>query len=381
MNTINILEYRKSIEPNKATKIKVFTEFFCSEFTIKAQDDNIDVRHFQDMDIDFIIKSLGNYIVVNNVRAQNTADTYVKAVYELLEYISDKYGATNAIFTNMRKNKEFSDRTKEVTSQLRATISKDIATDDDYESLVNCVESFLQENDNIELKLNEEIDLFISGERKNLRIFTSFLSILAAICVMVYALKYNVITELKSKDIDIIDRKIKINGISLPLNMELEQLLKIYMPIRTKLINFHRVNTDSLFIKYKTGQQLIKDDFSYTFQYIRNNLNGFKSEEFSSRRILEMLDRGIDISSISQLTGFDIKRCAEIQANNSTTDILIEFLSGKKDINSSQFMSCPFCGTRKKANIENWIIVKFEGDDNKYVACKGCKGLANREHI
>jgi len=389
MSIINLIQYSKTIEPNKATKIRVFNDFFCDEFGIKNHNEYIDVYFFEEMNIDFIARGLERYIEINKVSAQNPAETFVNAVYELLAYVSREYGAKNAILTDMDKNKEFYKRTKEIISKLRSTITKDIATDDDFEELVNYVESYLEEHDSIESELIKEIDLLISHKRSKLWVYPSFISVIAAKLLMKYGLKYNVIISLNVNDIDLENNGITINGILLPLRSDLVFLLKIYMPIRKELVTHYNINHEKLLVKYTTGGPYLHSDYGKLYILMDKSFKSFKSESFSSKRILEMLDSGIDTYLISILTGFEVTRCVDIQSNNRSNDRseeycidkIREFLSNKKQIDASQFITCPFCGIKKKANIENWIIVKFEDADNKYVACKGCKGLANREHV
>ena len=119
MSTINLIKYSKSIEPNKATKIKVFNGFFCDEFRIKNYDEDIDTYFLQELDIDFIVRGLEHYIEVNKVSAQNPAETFVNAVYELFEHVAKVYNSKNVILSDMDKNREFFERTKEITSKLR----------------------------------------------------------------------------------------------------------------------------------------------------------------------------------------------------------------------------------------------------------------------
>lgn len=385
MSIINLIQYSKSIEPNKATKIKEFNKFLCDEFKIENVNEGIDVYFLGEIDIEFIIRGLNRYIEANNVSAQNTADTFVTAVYELLIHVERKYGAKNGILSDMDKHKEFLERTKEVTSKLRSTISKDIATDDDFEKLVNCVDLYLEEHDDIESELSNEINLLITSKREKLWHYPNFISIIATKLLMEYGLKYNVIISLNVNDVDLENRNIIINGILLPIHSDLVGLLKIYMPIRKQLVTHYNYIHEKLLVRYMTGGPYLPREYGKLYNLIRKSFKSFEAEAFASKRILEMLDNGLDTYLVSKLTGFDVTRCVTIQYENRTNDRSEEycadkirvFLSNKKQVDASQFIICPFCGVKKNANIENWIIVKFEEDNNKYIACKGCKGLAN----
>ncbi|BCN29550.1 hypothetical protein [Anaeromicropila herbilytica] len=385
MSLINLIQYSKLIEPHKATKIKEFNKFLCNEFNIENINEGIDVYIFEEIDIDFIIRGLNCYIEANNVSAQNTADTFVAAVYELLVHVEQKYGTKNNILSNIDKHKEFMEKTKEVTSKLRSTVSKDIATDDDFEKLVNCVDLFLEEHDDIESELSNEINLLISNRRNKLWHYPNFISIIATKLLMVYGLKYNVIISLNVNEVDLENRNIIINGILLPINSDLVALLKIYMPIRKQLVTHYNNIHKKLLVSYITGGPYGSREYGKLYNLIIKNFKSFEAEVFASKKILEMLDNGLDTYLVSKLTGFDVTRCVTIQYENRTNDRseeycidkIREFLSNKKQVGDSQFINCPFCGAKKNANIENWIIVKFEDDNNKYIACKECKGLAN----
>lgn len=110
--------------------------------------------------------------------------------------------------------------------------------------------------------------------------------------------------------------------------------------------------------------------------------NTWSAEIFASRRILEMIDKGIEIRAISKLTETSEDRCINFQATNiiDYNDRLNQFfledshLDRKVIIKKRGFFTCPFCGRELKAISDEWVLIQYENSNVKHIACKECKG-------
>lgn len=41
---------------------------------------------------------------------------------------------------------------------------------------------------------------------------------------------------------------------------------------------------------------------------------------------------------------------------------------------------CPFCRKEKEATVDNWMLIRFEGEDEKYLTCRECEGEDGKEN-
>lgn len=375
MDTINLSKYCKSLSPTQATKVRVFSDFFCKEYNLNINDD-INIFILSKIDEEFIIRSLEFYIIENKVTTKATADNYVTYVVDLLKYINEKFQVRSIILQQIEILEGFILRTKEITSKLHNSVNKDIATDDEYASLKDGIESFFEEHKNIQDELNDELDNLEKSKRVKLNLYESLISIISIKMILQYAIKSNVIIRLKVQDVDMVNKKLHINGLALPLNDDLASLISIYSSARERIVKIHGVTDDILFLKYTTGKPYTTGNNSTLLMEMIKNVNSAKAESFAAKRILEMLEKEIDISIIAKMTDWSIERCVALQSNNIENDdafiSLQSFLSDKPN----RTMICSFCREKIETEIDNWVIIQFKDSDKKFISCRGCKGLA-----
>lgn len=119
---------------NANAKLLSFFEYLYIKLGLK--EDGVFLKgYFEIVNENDLIESLNYYIVKNHVTAQITANNYISAISIFYEELYEKYGITNEIFLNSEIKKRLLKRTKEIITSLRKTESKDVASDEQYETL------------------------------------------------------------------------------------------------------------------------------------------------------------------------------------------------------------------------------------------------------
>jgi len=117
-------------------------------------------------------------------------------------------------------------------------------------------------------------------------------------------------------------------------------------------------------------------------------------EIFATRRLLEMLDKGMDVYTVLRLSEKTTKKFFDLlDEYNKLEDInskIQQFFYGetsidkkfivKKKESSELFLICPFCGDEVMAISDEWVLVQYEDNGKKFLACRKCKG-ENGKHI
>ncbi len=124
----------KTYRANANAKLLSFFEYIYVKPGLKEEETFLK-EYFEIINENDLIESLKYYIVRNHVTAQITADNYISFITTFYEEIYEKYGIVNDIFLNLEMKKTLLRRTREITTSLRKTESKDIATDEQYETL------------------------------------------------------------------------------------------------------------------------------------------------------------------------------------------------------------------------------------------------------
>jgi len=380
---------------NANTKIKVFIEYLYERFGVSDSEefDNIYFSVFSDDDL---IQSLEYYIDKNKVTAQITARNYITYIKDFYDQTLSKYNIKNEIFTNIEHYNQLLVKSQKIISKLKKTKSKDIADDDQYENLISGIEDFLK-NFNIN-DLYDEILKCKNNKIKQdyVRIHHRFVSVIAVKLVMKFALANLRIVSLDYSDLDIENNVLIVDGVQLPLNKECDKelidLLKTYLRIREYILKLFSRKESKLFIRHD-GEPYLKStsdrgkvaSYSIFFKIMKDKIGTEAAELFANRRILEMLDDGVDISTISRISEKSINKCIELQNNNNkeedSINKLYSFLNEsaqidkKVIIDKKWYTKCPICGEEVKAISDNLILVQYENEDKTlYLACKKCRG-------
>jgi hypothetical protein len=379
------LDEYKSKDTN--TKRKVFFEFLYELFGLSKDCGEFDNENFILLNEDDLMDSLRYYISKNSVTAQGTAKNYITYIEQFFVMLSDEYNIKNEIFINKDLYNKFIARTKEITSKLKTTENKGSASDKQYEELNNGIDDFLK---NIsEHDIYDEINKLYEREMKHAKNYHRFVSVIPIKLIMKFALSNLTVISLEINALDMENHILDIkDGIKLPLDEELIQLFEVYLRIRKYVLNLsHKQDENKLFVKYNGESYITSNDnkdYSSFFMIMSDYINTQSADLFATRTILNMLDKGLDIYTISKVVGIPDKKCMKLQENsNKDDDINIKLQSyftnallpvEKKVVKKKGYFDCPFCGKSVKAISDDWVLVQFENGDTKYLACKECRG-------
>lgn len=394
MSEFSLKKYKKTCDN---TKVRVFIKYLYEKYG-NSDSEDFDNKYFTQVDEEDMIESLRYYISKNGVTAQVTADNYITFTKDFfIKVLSSEYGIKNSLFINNDLLNHYVARAKEeIISRLKKSESKVSANDEQYEKLNNYINDYsnsLSFND-----IYDELQKLRYGNLSYAKIYHRFVSIMPVKLVMKFALANKTIISLELKDLDMINNVIIVNGFKLPLDDELINLFELYLRIRQIVLHQQSKEESKLFIK-PNGEPYItvsKDsnrdydtDYASFFKIMKDCINTVSADLFASRRILEMLDRGVDISTVAKLSGRTNEKFSELQKNYSsdTGDRLQRFFNDdinihkKLIIKKKGYLKCPFCGNEVEAISEEWVLVQFEYDGIKYLACRECKGKNGKYRI
>ena len=49
-------------------------------------------------------------------------------------------------------------------------------------------------------------------------------------------------------------------------------------------------------------------------------------------------------------------------------------------IENKRVIKCPFCGKEKEALVDNWMLIRYKGELEKYLTCRECEGEDDKEN-
>ncbi len=380
MSEFSLKKYRKN---PKNTKEKVFIQFLYERFGgLPTDTEEFDNDYFTLLDEGHLIESLNYYISKNRVNKQSTAGDFITYTTQFFEMLSEEYDLKNEIFVNKELYKNFIIKSKEIISKLKETENKGIASDQQYEDLNNGIEKYLKKfsKQAIYDEINKFRDVAYAKKTIYFNIYHRFVSTITIKLVMKFALSNLTLISLKTNDLDMENEVLKVKNFRLPLDEELMELLSTYLEIREYVLSIQSKQQSILFIK-PDGEPYItisnnkeKPDCTRLFKIMNDILDNVATDLFVSRRILEMLDKGLDISTVVEISGRADKKCIELQKNylRDAGDRLQQFFKGTKK--KEVYLSCPFCGKEVKPISEEWILVQLEENGPKHLSCRECKG-------
>ena len=189
----------------KKTYLDVFFDFLKDKF----ESDKIDDEYFTLVNEADLLESLDYFILARKVTARSTASAYIGKLRTLFKDLEKDYGITNDIFINGNFMPMFDEKVKNRISVLNETIDKNLATDEQYNAVVDAIIDF--DNEYSYEKVVEGIDQYLVENSVNasLRPFRKLCSICATQLVIEYGLKNNVIRDIKLTDIDLTNNIIK----------------------------------------------------------------------------------------------------------------------------------------------------------------------------
>lgn len=371
---------------NANAKLLSFFEYLYIKLGLK-EDEKFLKEYFEIVNENDLIESLNYYIVKNHVTAQITADNYISFITTFYEELYEKYGVTNEIFLNLEMKKRLLKRTKGITTSLRKTESKDVASDEQYETLriglKDTMSHFKYED------IRQELTDYNNKSIKNTEQYYSLLSAITVNIVLEYAIKQISIARLLLSALNLREKYIKINDYKLPLNNDMIRLFNLYLPIRSFILQTFSENSEWLFVTAE-GQSCLRPtkggkgqiNYDTFFKIVGDYTEGKKSlTPFANKRIIEMIRAGVDISTISELTEKPANTIAKLddvsREQRQKEEALLKFLKEDKNnfkIRRKGYIDCPYCGNSYEAVSENWLLVQFAKNGKLYLACKECQG-------
>lgn len=371
---------------NANAKLLSFFEYLYIKLGLK-EDEKFLKEYFEIVNENDLIESLNYYIVKNHVTAQITADNYISSITTFYEELYEKYGVTNEIFLNLEIKKRLLKRTKGITTSLRKTESKDVASDEQYETLRIGLKDTMSHFEYEDIR--QELTDYNNKSIKNTEQYYSLLSAITVNIVLEYAIKQISIARLLLSALNLREKYIKINDYKLPLNNDMIRLFNLYLPIRSFILQTFSENSEWLFVTAE-GQSCLRPtkggkgqiNYDTFFKIVGDYTEGKKSlTPFANKRIIEMIRAGVDISTISELTEKPANTIAKLddvsREQRQKEEALLKFLKEDKNnfkIRRKGYIDCPYCGNSYEAVSENWLLVQFEKNGKLYLACKECRG-------
>lgn len=393
MKEFDLIEYEEAItkvNDKDSGKIKIFIEYLYKKYGINSLNEKFDNDYLYLINDDDILESLEYYIAKGRVKSQITANNFLTDVGNFFNELLNEYNIKNETFTDVILREQLWEKSKQIIGNLKESESKLYASDEQFEKLNIRIEKFMSEI--VISDIYDEIDRYNDSKDNKkvyVKLYTRFLSIITMKLAMIYGLSNSKILSLKRKDVDIKQNTISISGFIFRLNDELGNLLNTYIEIREYVMKTHSINETSLFIKY-TGEKYKKDksnsrpDYTSFFRILNDTLGTSSAELFSNRRILEMINEGIDINTVAILTGKSEEKCIELKKNWNSEEIiqqnLQKFFEGDKilqrelNIQRKGYLKCPNCNKEVEAISDEWVLVQFENSKRKYLRCKYCRG-------
>ena len=370
-------EYKK--EKNNA-KMKVFIEFLYESIG-ENNSEEFEDYNFTLMNEDDLIDSLEYYISKNSVTSQGTATNYVANMTEFFKMLLENYNIKNEIFSDISRYNQFLAKTKLIINKLKRVTPKGIASDDQYESLVTGMDEYLKRYINIEQEMYIEI-----SKDTRCRIYPRFVSIIAVQLKMKYAISNSKLVTLEIHDFDKYAEKLYVNDIPLHLDNELIVLFDIYLRVREYILKRYSIQESKLLIKH-TGEPYTKEspdrkitpDNAILFIFVKDCINNYSGDLFSDRKVLEMLNTGINITTITKLSECSFEKCIQLlgafkENEDENIEEINNYFNKKTVIIKKGYFKCPCCGKVKRAISNEWVLVQYGNDTTKHLVCRGCKG-------
>jgi hypothetical protein len=279
-------------------KIMVFYKFLVSE---KGINDKSYKSYLEAMKTEEIIESLNHYIVGNKINSESVAWHYISVVKRYFLFI---YDAENLKIQNTNLIKSFSLSQSSVDS-FTYKIKKEIFESGDLEKKDSKTELTQEEVEVLISECDQQIkELLQRGSileyKKYPSQYNDFVSCIIIKLLLFTGAKYQVITNLRSSDLNLKQQILRINGycIRLPINL-FTQLLE-YVAIKQLMQSDCDNEDNSLFIRADgetpQGTSFISDTLvQFTGRGDTTGIIKFA--------IIEMIKKGINQSVIQDFTG------------------------------------------------------------------------------
>lgn len=374
----NLQEYmRGELDP----KLRYFIEYLETNFSEEIQEDD---KFLELLNEDEFINAF-RYYIDKASPARQTAQTYIRNVRKFFEMLHDEYGIRNPVIYDNEVNIKFEKMKSAVILELREQENKECISDKDFEKLNVEMDKFLRTPD-LEEKMIREIENHYSGVSQQNKYYSRFVSIVPTQLAIKYGLSNKALVNLKEDDLNIENGIIQVNGFQLPLSKSLMEIVKLYYRMRMLIIDLSKSDVKDLFIKIDASSFVSEStgtpDYSSLFFFMKKCINTSACKQLSYKRIIELVHKGADIKSLSELvdvTPDTIQSICDVDsegAKNTLINIITEQYSevAKKEFVSKGNMKCVYCGKIHTADSTNWLLIQTDDSDCKYLACRECRG-------
>ena len=388
----SLAEYART---NKNTKLRFFIEFLLKEYELKSCAD-FDNELIKSFDEGFLVRSLQYYIDKQRITARITANNYISNITSFFDKLASEYGLINPVFWNPDQKASFLEKARHIILTLKDTPEIEVASKQEYDDICAIITDYSNDLVHINKEILEQLEMAVAdlaqGTDRFAGKYTNLLSCVASKLALLYGFKNDVIADIKFDDINLTAKALQRDKYALPIDDELELLLREYFTCRQVVLTGLKFDNDHLLITAKGSQ--IKDargnvNNSILFKIPSKRQGKYSNMKYSRRRMLDMLRNGADLCTISEITGYPINFCVEVQKlyNKSEVDVETVVDTIQPAIGSFSFdypdelpaevsdglMICPNCGRKVTPSEAEWVLLLKE-DGIKYLVCKYCKG-------
>lgn len=374
----NLQEYmNRELDP----KLRYFLEYLETNF---LEDIQLDDKYLGRLNENDFLNAFRDYID-KAAPAKQTAQTYIREMRNFFVMLHDEYGIRNPVFYDNEINAKFEKMKAVVISELREQENKECISDEEFEKLHVEIDKFLRTPD-LEEKMIKEIENHYSGVSQQNKFYSRFVSIVPIQLAMKYGLSNRTLVNLRENDLDLPNGILYVRGFQLPLSKTLMDILNMYCRMRAKIIELSRSNIEDLFIKLN-GKAFISEKnnkpvYATFFFIMKESINTYACQRLSYKRIVELVDKGADIKTLSELvdvTPETIRSICEVdreRAKITLLNIITEQYSevAKKENVSKGNMKCVYCGKIHTADSANWLLIQTDDSNCKFIACRECRG-------
>lgn len=388
----NLAEFARE---NKNTKLRFFIEFLLKEYKLTSYAD-FNNELIKGFDEDFLVRSLQYYIDKQRITAKITANNYITYLTSFFNRLANDYGLVNPVFWNPDQKTSFLEKARRIIFTLNDKPEIEVASKQEYDDVCAIITDFSNDLAHINKEILEQLKVvipdFTPETSRSTGKYTYLLSSVASKLALLYGLKNDVIASIKFDDINLDAKTLQRDKYTLPIDDELELLLREYFTCRQIILTELRIDSEYLLITSKGSQ--IKDvrgnvNNSILFKILSKSQGSYSNKKYSRRRMLDMLRKGADLCTVSEITGYPIDFCVEVQKlyNKSEVDVETVVDAIQSEIGSFSFdhtdelpvevsdglMVCPNCGRKVTPSEKEWVLLLRE-NGIKYLVCKYCKG-------
>lgn len=282
-------------------KIWVFYDY------ITEKEDATDISYvsiLKDLSIDKVIDSLAYYVKEYGIKYISTTDIYISTVKSFFLYIAQEYNWINIFFEEKKYAKEFRDKYKNKTEELKLNTVKQVEPlkESEAKKLITACDKRLE---------NVNLTDLIKGINNG--VFSGYISALITKMVLFSGLSNKSIVNLRYWDYDDRYRKITINGFQVHLPDVLGKQMHEYVGIRKEFLKSHK-ESEFLFIDFANPNKL-KMDNTKMFFILKEVIGTNQATALAKCAIIQLIRANVPANLIMEFTGYkqDIyNHCQEI---------------------------------------------------------------------